>query len=312
MNGQLYVVPELSRTFQQWTNKKANLISDKIFPEVIVENMERFSVWSGGNEHLIIPSNTLRFGRAKANESTFSQSLAEKGPLNEHALSSFITERQYMLSSKNVPGLEDRVVESLASQMELVDEKALADFMSDTANITHYTAITAPEDKWTADTSDPFDVIKDLVLQQNQYSPADANVAWISKNAWLNIIEHPAFLDRIKWSKLGKMTQEDFLRLFSEYGIERLEIASGKINTANEGQTKNMANIWGNHFWIGYITDQPGQEEINGGYKFRMKGIREVTREQKSNPNGAEIVTRDFYDHICLSTDVYAMVKDIV
>lgn len=312
MNGQLYVVPELTTTFQQWTNKKKTFLGDKIMPEVTVE-AERFLVWAGGSQHLIVPSSTLRFGKAKANESTYSRSTSEKGPLNEHSLSSFITERQYKLGGKAGPiSVENQVVEGIASQMELVDEKALADFFSDTANITHYNTLTGA-DKWSQfGTSDPFSDIVTAIVAHNAYSPADINAAWLAKDSWLQIVDHPAFLDRIKWSNTGVMTIEDFLKLMAPYGIEKLWVGDAKINTANENATPAYANIWGNNFWMGYVTDAPEAQEINGGYKFRLADSRRVTREQKANPNGSEIVNTDFYDHIALSTDVYYMIEDIV
>src|SRR5947209_9878836 len=101
MNGQLYVVPELTTTFQQWNNQPRDFISQYIMPEVVVDNIERFLVWSGGNEHLIIPSTTLRTGRTAYAESTFSQTTGEKGPLEEHGLSAFITDRMYRLSQNS-------------------------------------------------------------------------------------------------------------------------------------------------------------------------------------------------------------------
>jgi hypothetical protein len=312
MNGQLYVVPELTTTFQQWTNKKKTFLGDKIMPEVMVDN-ERFLVWSGGSQHLIVPSSTLRFGKARAAESTYSRSTTEKGPLNERALSAFITERQYKLGGKAGPiSVENQVVEGLASQMELIDEKALADFMSDTANITHYNTLSGVN-KWTDfANSDPFVDITTAVVAHNAYSPADINAAWLSKDSWLQIVNHPAFLDRIKWSKTGVMTLEDFLQLMAPYGIEKLWIGDAKINTANENQTPAYTNVWGGNFWMGYVTDTPEAQEINGGYKFRLSDERRVTRETKNNPPGNEIVNTDFYDYIALSTDVYYMIQGIV
>src|SRR5690242_4240952 len=131
MNGQLYVIPELSTTFQQWRNLDSSFIGKYIFPEVPVDN-ELFYTWAAGKEHLTIPSSTLRFGRAKAAESSYSRNTTLRGPLNEHALSDFITERQYKLGGSSL-AVETQVVESLASQMELVDENDLATTLSDTS-----------------------------------------------------------------------------------------------------------------------------------------------------------------------------------
>lgn len=310
MNGDLYVVPELSTTFQQWTNKKEGFIGSKIFPEVPVDN-ERFYVWEGGSEHLVIPSSTLRTGKAKAPQSTYSRTYGEKGPVQEHALSAFITEREYKLGGASV-SVENQVVEGLASQMELIDEKDLADTLASTSVVTHYNTLTGA-DKWSQHgTSNPFNDIVTAVRTQRQYSPAPANTAWLGMNAWLQIVDHPDFLDRIKWHTMGLMTEADFLKLMAPYGIKKLHIADVRYNSAKEGQTEVYTDVWDNNFWIGYITDTPGQKEINGGYKFTLRDSRKVTREFSNNPPGNELVNWDNYDHILLSSDVYYMIEDIV
>src|SRR5438270_3658867 len=134
-NSRLYVVPELTTTFQMWMNQRQNFIASKIFPDVPVPN-EMFYVWSAGKEHLPIPTSTIRFGRAKAPETHFSRNTTLKGPLNEHALSDYITERQYKLAGSSL-SVENQVVEGIAQQMALTDEYALATTLSDTTILTH-------------------------------------------------------------------------------------------------------------------------------------------------------------------------------
>jgi len=310
MNGQLYVVPELTSTFQQWVNNSNNFIGKFIFPEVVVPN-ERFLVWSAGKEHLTIPSSTYRFGRARANEVTYSRNTTEKGPLNERALSDFITERQYKLGGSSL-SVETQTVEGIASQMELVDEKALADTLADTNVVTHYLTKSGTGQWSDYGNSNPFSDITYMVQQQALNSPMPANTCWMDWLTWLQIINHPDFLTRLNIAADRSMTQEQFLKLLAPYGIEKLYIAKSTYNTAAEGQTASMGRVWGKHFWIGYVTDTPGQQQINGGYKFRLDGARKVTREQKNNPAGSEIVNGDTYDYLLLSSDVYFMLQNVI
>src|SRR5437763_483434 len=92
-NSKLYVIPELTTTFEMWMNLDQNFIASKIFPEVPVPH-ERFYVWSADKEHLTIPTSTIRFVRAKAPATHFSRNTVLKGPPNEHSLPDFITDRQ--------------------------------------------------------------------------------------------------------------------------------------------------------------------------------------------------------------------------
>lgn len=309
-DSQLYVVPELTTTFQQWVNPKQSLIATKIFPVVPVDS-EMFYVWESGYEHLIIPTSTLRFGRAKANESTYSRSTTLKGPLNEHALSAFIDQRQYKLGN-SVLSVENQAVEGIASQMDLVDEQALSNVLSNTSILTHYTTNSGTSQWSDHANSNPFNDITNGVLQQISYSPMPPNSAWCPIEVWLQIANHPDFLARLNLAANRTMTVENFLSLLAPYGIENLYIGKARYNNAAEGQTKNMVPIWDKHFWIGYITDAPGVQEVNGGYKFSLTGGRYVTKEPSVNPMGNEIVDVDVYDYELLSPDVYYWIQNVV
>ena len=302
-NGQIYIVEDLTNTFQQWRNLDTNFIGKYIFPEVPVDK-EMFYVWSSGYEHLTIPTSTLRFGRAKAPESTYSNNTILKGPLNEHALSSFITKREYDLAS-SVINVEAQRVERIASQMELVDENALATTLANSSVITHNVTLSGGAQWSDHGNSNPFADITNAVVQQQKYSPMPANTCWMSLEVWLQIINHPDFLARLGLAQDRVMTEQGFLKLLSPYGIEKVYIGRAKYNSAAEGQTKNLQSVWGKHFWTGFVTDTPGVEQVNGGYKFALKGARYVTREQKVNPMGSELIDVDTYDYELLSADVY-------
>jgi hypothetical protein len=309
-NSKLYVIPELTTTFQMWMNLDQNFIAKNIFPEIPVPN-EMFYVWSAGKEHLTIPTSTIRMGRAKAPETHASRNTALKGPLNEHALSDFITERQYKIGGGAL-SIENQVVESVASQMALTDEFALATTLSDTTVLTHYQTLSGGAQWSDHGNSNPFTDITNMVQQQSNLSPMPANTCWMSNDVWLQIVNHPDFLARLGLAQDRTMNQDKFLNLLSPYGIEKLYIGKTKYNNANVAQTANLVSTWGKHFWIGYVTDTPGVQQINGGYKFYLDGMRRVTREFKNNPPLNEIVNTDFYDYELLSPDVYYWLQNVI
>jgi hypothetical protein len=309
-NSRLYVVPELTTTFQMWQNLDTSFIGKYIFPAVPVPN-EMFYVWSAGKEHLTIPTSTIRFGQAKAPRTHFSRNTALKGPLNEHSLSDFITERQYKLGGSSL-SVENQTVESIASQMQLVDEAALFTVLSDTNQLTHFQTLSGGAQWSDHGNSNPFNDITNMVTSQTQLSPMPPNTAWCSNEVWLQIVNHPDFLARLGLAQDRVMSQEGFLKLLQPYGIEKLYISKAKYNSANPNQTATLAPVVGKHFWIGYVTDTPGQMQINGGYKFYLDGFKRVTREYTNNPPGNEIVNTDFYDYELLSADVYYWLQNVI
>lgn len=309
-NSKLYVVPELTTTFQMWLNTDDKYIASKIFPDVRVQS-EMFLVWSAGKEHLTIPTSTIRFGRAKAPETHTGRNTVLKGPLNEHALSDFITERQYKLGGASL-SVENQVVEAIASQMALTDEFALATTLSDSTILTHNTALSGGAQWSDHGNSNPFNDVTNAVTQLSNYSPMPPNTAWMSNDTWLQIVNHPDFLARLGLAQDRTMTQAKFLTLLAPYGIEKLYIGKAKYNIANVAQPASFASVWGKNFWLGYVTDTPGQMQINGGYRFYLDGEKRVTREYKNNPPLNEIVNTDFYDYELISPDVYYLMQNVI
>ena len=309
-NSKLFVIPELTTTFQMWLNRSTNFIADKICPPVAVPN-EMFYVWSADKSHLTIPGSTARMGRAKASEGHVGRTTTLMGPLTEHARSGFITEREYRVGGGSL-SVENQVVESLAGQMALVDENELATKMSDTTKITHYTTLSGGAQWSDHGNSNPFNDITNAVQQQSTFSPMPPNTCWMSNDTWLQIVNHPDFLARLGLAQDRTMSEAKFLGLMQPYGIEKLFIGKVKYNAANPAQTANLSSVWGKHFWIGYVTDTPGQQEVNGGYKFYLDGMRKVTREYMNNPPGNEIVNFDYYDYEIISPDVYYMLQTVI
>ncbi len=309
-NSQLYVIPELTTTFQQWMNLKTSFIGDKIFPAVPVPS-EMFYVWFADKSHLTIPSSTARMGTAKAPMVKYGNKTQLRGPLTEHALSGFITEREYKVASAAL-NVENRMVEKIAGQMALVDENQLATLLSDTTQLTHFTTLSGGAQWSDHGNSNPFVDITNAVQQQMNNSPMPPNTCWMSIDTWLQIVNHPDFLARLGLAQDRAMSEAKFLSLLAPYGIEKVYIGRVKANGANVSQTASLSSLWPKHFWLGYVTDTPGQDEVNGGYKFYLDGMRQVTREFKNNPPGNELVNRDFYDYELLSPDVYYMLQNVI
>src|SRR5262249_12554768 len=156
--------------------------------------------------------------------------------LNEHALSAFITERQYKLGGSSL-SVETQVVEGIASQMELTDEYALASTLADTGVVTHNTTLSGTNQWSDKANSNPFTDITTAVTTQAISSPMPANPAWMSLDVWLQIITHPDSLARLGMTQDRAMSEQHFLNLMAPSGITKLYIGKAMYNTAAEGQT---------------------------------------------------------------------------
>lgn len=98
--------------------------------------------------------------------------------------------------------------------------------------------------------SDPVgdtDVIKEVVRTG---SGLVVNLMVISVTVFNALKEHPKILDKIKYSQRGVVTREILQEVF---GIPQIAIAGAVENTAADGQTATLADIWGDKVFFGHV-----------------------------------------------------------
>jgi len=306
-NTPIFIDQALTNVSNAWFNQDSDFIAGQLLPEVIV-NKTTFKVGKYGKDGLRLPSNTLRTGEAKAKRVNLTRGYDDIGPLQEHSLSDFITKDDYELTDDPFEPESDSV-ENMNSIMALVDEKDVATQLTNTSIVTQNTTLSGT-DQWSDyDNSDP---ITDIVAGIETGKFINYNTIAMGWEVWLKLSQHPVLLDRLKWSERGVVTEEAFLSLLAPYGIKKLLIGKAKENTGKEGLADSVASVWGKNVILAYVTDKPGRKKVNGGYKFRLKNGREVTREAKNNPRGTELVNTDYYGHFILSTDCFYLIKNAV
>lgn len=304
-NQASYIGQALTNVSTAWLND--DFISELIFPEVLVKK-PTFQVGKYGKDSLIIPSSSVRAGEAKAKRVSLTRGYDTYGPLNEHSLSDVVTREDYELSDEPFDPESD-AVENIHQKMALVDENDLATQLSSTSIITQNTTLSGTS-QWSDSTSNPF---QDIKTGAQTASFKKYNTLFMGSTVYDNLILHPELLDRIKWSATGVITEEAMLALFRPFGIERIVVGRARKNTGEEGTgTNTFSSVWGKNAWLGYVTPGPGRKEISGGYKFRLEGAREVTKETFNNPPVTEVVVRDQYDHIIMNTECFYLIKDAV
>lgn len=305
-----YIDSYLTDVSNAWLNMDADFIAEKIFPVVGVKK-KTFKVPGYTKESLRVPSSSVRTGESKAKRVGYGRNEEDYGPLHEHSLSDFVTKDDQDMTDDPYDALGD-ATENILQKMSLIDEKDLASTLSNTSIVTQNVTLTGT-DQWNDYSgSSPFEDIKTGAIQMKTYGLRVPNTFFTSWEAWIQMVDHPDFLDRIKWSQTGVMTEADFLKLFAPYGITKIYIGKVMENTAVEGDSDALSAVWGKHAWLGYVTDRPARKEVNGGYKFQLLNGRETTRETFNNPPGDEIVQRDYYDYTLLNPECFYLMKNVV
>lgn len=82
--------------------------------------------------------------------------------------------------------------------------------------------------------------------------------------------EHPAFIDRVKYTSAESINLDIIARYFE---VERILVSETVINTGKEGQADNFGFLLGKVLWFGYVAPAPGLLTPSAGYSFAWKGV---------------------------------------
>lgn len=113
------------------------------------------------------------------------------------------------------------------------------------------------------------DAAKLTILKATGYEP---NTMVIGYEVFNGIKEHPIFLDKIKYTQKGIVTEDLLAQVF---GVERFFVAKSVVNTAKKGEAMNGQFNFGKGAWLGYVNPDPAPEMPSAGYTFAWKGVSE-------------------------------------
>lgn len=115
------------------------------------------------------------------------------------------------------------------------------------------------------DNSDPIDVLKQGFEATLIHQP---NTIALGRLVWSKLSSHPSVVNAIKGNvtNAGIVTREQFIELFSEYGLQDVLIGDAWTNTAKKGQDVSLARAWGKHIAMLHINPMASVE--GGGITF--------------------------------------------
>lgn len=129
--------------------------------------------------------------------------------------------------------------------------------------------------QWNDANSTPIENVrtgKTAVLESTGFEP---NTLVISQRVYDALADHPDIIDRIKYS--GGIGNENpaqaSVRLLAQlFEVERVMVAKGIKNTANEGAAAAHSFIAGKHALLCYSAPEPGLMTPTAGYTFSWTG----------------------------------------
>lgn len=309
--SQYYIDPALTQISLAYRNDPNNFIQDVVAPTLMVPKVTGW-IWKYNKENLKTPVDTTRTGFSKTKVTSYSRTKLAYGPLQEHDLKIRLGKDELDMTDSPLDAQRDAVLH-LNEQMALEKEIALAATLADTAVITQNTTLSG-NDQWSDyANSDPFDDIKAASQDIKKYGLRPANTVFMSAEVWATLQNHPDFLDRIKYSGLGSLTEEKFAQLIQpQTGITRVVIANAVYDTTAEGLTASNSFVWGKHFWLAYVNPTPGINQLNGAYTLTKENGRYVDTWVDQDEKATNIRNNDYYEQYIVGAEAFYLVKNAV
>lgn len=297
------VDPALSDVSIKYSNE--TYIADKIFKVMPVgKQTGKYYVYDKSN---LRADKTLRATGSGANEVDFGLSTALFS-CDDHALKGFVADEIQDQAEVALNPLIDET-EVITEKLLIDREKALAAIITSSTNITQYVTLSGTSQWSDYDNSDPIGDIRTGRTTIHKATFKKPNTIIMGKEVFDMLVDHPAVVERVKYSQLGVITEELLARLFQ---VDQILVGEAGENTAAEGQTDSLSYIWGKSVVIAYIAPKVGLKTVTLGMTFTYK-LRSVKRWRDEDREGTYVrVGSDNYDQKLISAACGYLLKTVV
>jgi hypothetical protein len=286
-------------------------VADMLLPEL--KSAQYTGKLAGyGKAHLRI-ENTVVAGKGKYRQVETIVRTTQGFEIEGHGVAGKVTKKDY----KNVIEpfrAEDDEQMGLTSILLLEKEYALATSLGSTSVLSQNTTLSGTSQFNDYTNSDPISKIIEGKKAVRSGCGGIANCMIMEYDVAEYMRYHPQLLDMLgfKEQKPGGLTDQDLARAFN---VKKVIIPSAKYNSAKEGQTAVLSNVWGKNIVLAVIPDRAEKYQISLGYNIRLEGSspRKVYKQDAFNPPGAtDILVEDEYDLIIADATAAYLIKDAV
>lgn len=274
----------------------ADFISESVLPSLSVAQ-DTGKIGSYGKSHLRVV-NSLMGGRGMAPRIHTDATSSDSYVIEDHGLEDIITRSDYRNVEKPFDAESDSV-KFLQSMLWLGKEKALADALFSTTNMTKNTTLTGTDQLSDYVNSDPLEVFKDARASVYTYGGRVANSCIMSWKVAETLRYHPQILENLGFNRVraGQMSVDELARALS---VDNLYIGKAVYNTTAQGQTDTLGAVWGNHILFYYAPKNPTLRDQSLGFLINpIGGNRKVYKYAVNNPPEANaILVTDSYDTV--------------
>lgn len=296
------VDPVLSNVSKAYSNEM--YIADMLFPSVQVG--KETGKYYQYDKAKFRRNATKRAAGAKANEVEYGLSTASF-QTEDHALKEK-TPWEIIDQADAALNPEMDAAENVTEQLLIDKEVALATSMAATATITQNVTLSGT-DQWSDYTnSDPIGDVQTGMQTVQQAIGRKPNTLVLGKQTFDQLVEHPAIVEKIKYTNLGTATEELLARLFN---VEKVIVGEAIYNTAVEGATDSLSYIWGKHAWLVFVAPRVTLRTITLGFTFKYQD-RRVKKWDDEDAEARYVRVNENYTQKFVATEAAYLIKNAV
>lgn len=251
------------------------------------------------------PGGDLRAPGTQANEIDGLQLSLVPYFAQEHALQVGVTDEER--ENADSPLRPDTDGAELVTQRLLLQREVyMKDLLLTAANYNAANTVTLSGTSQWSDyaNSDPINDIKNGKRAIHAALFLEPNVIAIPYQVMSKLEDHPDFIERIKYSERGILTEEIIAAVI---GISNVVTAGIGINSANPGQAVSLGYLWGKDVLMAYVPPRPGMKVPAFGYEFvwTYDGRVQVVDRWREENRGRDVLrVRRRYDLKLTTVDV--------
>lgn len=263
--GTTHIDVVLSQISMGYPNEE--FVGDVLFPTVRVRKQSDLYRVFGREGWVLEPGSDVRAPGTEANEIPGMEVSTSPYFAQEHALQIPVTDEER--ENVDSPLAPDRDgTELVTSKLLLGRELAIKTKVTTLANFAAGNSTTLVGAAQWSDygaTSNPVldsHTARDAIHAKLFVRP---NVVVIPYQVMSKLEDHPDFIERIKYSQVGVVTEELIARIM---GLPKVVVPGVGYNSARMGQTATIGYLWGKDVLFAYVPARPGMKIPAFGYEF--------------------------------------------
>ena len=281
-------------------------ISESVLTNIPVKQTSG-KIGSYGKSHLRIV-NSFTGGRAKTARIHVDTPSSDTYLIEKHALADLLTEESFDNYEKPFDARKDAMM-FIMSMIWLGKEKALADALGSTGVMSTNTTLSGTSQWSDYNNSTPLTDIKTGRIAVKDGCGFFPNACILSDVVAEHLSYHPQVLENLGFAqnRAGTLSMEDLKKALK---VKYLYIGSAVYNSAQQGQTDTIANVWGKNCILYYRAEDTMRTQSLGYYLSR-KGQRRVFVDPEKDPPESELIqVVDEYDFLFTDYNCGYLIKD--